>query len=238
MEDGKTEMNFRDFNKTRLIVFDFDGTLANVPNKPNDWDKKTKGDWWRHPESLSPPHYNNEINNEVLRAFLKEKNNPESRVILLTGRSGDVSHAVRNVLRTHKLYGERIIPKSNEHAIKKHKNNLKNGLDKDTLGHEEYYSGDHKSEYDYPKTEKGKPDETTLAHKFYIINKLMSPQIKVLEFWEDRLDHIPHFVELGKKLKQSYGVGRGGALEKVVLHKVSPPDDIKGQANIQHVEII
>ena len=241
------KLNFKEWiepsvkNKKRLVVYDFDGTIANVPEKPSDWNRKN-GDWWGHPLSLSNPNYNNEVNHEVIANFKKDKADPNTHVILLTGRRGEVSPSVRNVLRTHGLFGKRMIPNSNEKILGYHQNNISSGLDvehpEEQHGHEEYYAGDHSTEPDYPKGPKGKADGSTLAHKIYIIrNKMMHPGIEQVEFWDDRSDHIPHFIKLGLDLLKEYGVQAGGNLKNVILHRVYPPTDRSGQGTIQHIPI-
>ncbi len=97
--------------KNRLVVFDFDGTLANVPERPAKWGGK---DWWGHPDSLSDEHYDGGVNHEVVEAMRTAKADPDAHVILLTGRRGIISPSVRKVLRANSLYGKRIIPDSNK----------------------------------------------------------------------------------------------------------------------------
>lgn len=222
--------------KTKLVIFDFDGTLANVPERHKDWAGK---DWWGHPDSLSQPYYNDEVNHEVVKAFQAANADPDAAAILLTGRRGIISPSVRRVLRSNDLHGKRIIPDSNRHLQQKHAENLKAGHDEERkdYSHEEYYAGDHNTELDYPQTPKGKPDGTTLAHKFYVIRKLIHEYTESVEFWEDREDHIPSFIKLGLDLLNEYGVKNGGHLNSVMLHRVYPPSVKGGQSYIQHIPI-
>lgn len=222
--------------KKNLVVFDFDGTIANVPERPYDWSGK---DWWGHHDSLSDPYYDGNVNDEVVEAFKKANADPDTHAILLTGRRGVVAPAVRRVLRNNGLHGRRVIPDSNKHVLDKHLNAVKIGHDEEhpTPAHDEYYSGDHSTEEDYPKGPKGKPDGSTLVHKFYVINKLVNPQTESVEFWEDREDHIPHFIKLGMDLLNKYGVERGGNLKQVILHRVYPPAFRGGQGAVQHIPI-
>jgi hypothetical protein len=224
----------------RLVVYDFDSTLANVPEKPSDWEGK---DWWGHEDSLSPPHYGGEMNHEVVESMKRDNADPHTKAILLTGRRGVISHLVRKTLRNQGLYGKRIIPDSNKNVLQKFKGNVEAGHDEIhphegmPHGHEEFYSGDHITEPDYPKTQKGKLDSSTLVHKTYRITKEMNSEIESLEFWEDRADHIPHFVKLGLDLLKQYGFDQGGRLEKVILHRVYPPSIQGGQGVVQHIPI-
>lgn len=223
--------------KTRLVIYDFDGTVANVPEKPNNWNGK---DWWGHSDSLSEPHFNsNHVNYEVVNSFQKDRSDPNTDVILLTGRRGVVAHKVRDVLRQHKLYGKRVIPDSNKNAINTHVNNLNNGKDishpEEENGHEEYYSGDHSTEADYPLTPRGKADGSTSVFKAYIVNKKVTPQTEIVEFWDDREDHIPLWTSLARDLLDKYGVGRAGNLQKVIYHKVNPSENPAEEAGVKTI---
>lgn len=238
-------MNFKEFLNEEskplikhIAVFDFDGTIGNVPERPSSWFGK---DWWGHEDSLSEPHYDGSVNHEVIEAFRQANKDPNTRAILLTGRRGVIAHGVRNVLRSNGLFGKRIIPDSNKEARNKFNSALSNGKDsihpEEHKGHEEFYSGDFNTEGDYPRTAKGKPDGTTLAHKFYVIKNLMNRDIESLEFWEDRADHIPSFCKLGIEFLKEYGVDSGGKLASVVLHRVYPPAMKGGQGTVQHIPI-
>jgi len=223
---------------THLSVFDFDGTLANVPEKPSGWEGR---DWWGHQDSLSSPHYEGEVNQEVVEAMKRNNADPHTKVILLTGRRGVIAHGVRGILRNQGLYGKRMIPDSNKNTLQRFKGAVEAGHDEihpdEHKGHEEFYSGDHVTEPDYPTTHKGKPDGSTLVHKIYRVNKEMNPSIESLEFWEDRADHIPYFIKLGLDLLKQYGAEAGGRLQKVVIHRVYPPAMPGGQGVVQHIPI-
>lgn len=223
--------------KPRLVVYDFDATVAQVPERPSSWHGS---DWWGHPDSLSAPHYDGAVNDEVVASFKKDQSDPNTHVILLTGRRGIISHKVRGVLRQHGLYGKRMIGPTNTKVLDKYKQVIAAGEDElhpdEENGHEQYYSGDYMTEPDYPKTEKGKIDGTTLSHKFYVIKRL-APNRSIIEFWDDRADHIPHFIKLGQELLKQYGKEVGGKLESVILHRVYPPQYAGGQASISHIPI-
>lgn len=206
--------------KTRLVVYDFDGTLANVPERPENWQGS---DWWGHTDSLSSPHYDGGVHEEVVNAFKRDRADSNTDIIVLTGRRGVIAHGVRNVLRNQGLNGKRVIPSSNEKALNNHSNNISTGLDKHDTDHdhEQYFSGDHNYEPDFPKTAKGKPDASTWTHKEYVIkNKKMNSNIEIVEFWDDREDHAPLFIKLGLDLLNAYGVDNGGKLKSVIFHKV------------------
>ena len=227
--------------KTQLAVFDFDGTIANVPEKPKDkigWSGK---DWWGNEASLSHPFYGGDVNKEVVDAFKEAKSDPSTHAIMLTGRRGVIAHGVRKVLRSHGLYGRRIIPDSNRKEHGKFGNlvaNQKDVFHPDEMeddGHEEYYSGDHRTEHDYPKnpdSKKGRPDGSTMSHKIYIVKKLMHNGFQKVDFWDDRQDHIPHFVQLGQKLLDEWP-----NLKEVWIHQVFPPASPGEKAEVRHMPL-
>lgn len=215
--------SFKQFVKnkqyTKLAIFDFDGTLAMVPERPaahepqHGWNGK---DWWGSHQSLSPPFYNGEMNEEVVEAFKKAKADPSTRSVLMTGRRGYISHAVRNVLQNNNLIGKRIIPPSNAKALEKHQDF--HPQEDHPESHEEYYCGDHNYEDDYPKTHKNKPDGSTLSFKIYIVtNKLMNENIEEIDTWDDRDDHAPHWIKLGVDLLKRYP-----NLKRYTFHRVVP----------------
>lgn len=222
--------------KNRLVIFDFDGTIANVPERPNSWAGK---DWWGHPDSLSQPHYKGYVNDAVVDAFKEANADPNTDAILVTGRRGIIASHVRNVLRSNGLRGQRIIPDSNQKALDKHNDNVKNGHDEDHKdpSHEEYFCGDFNHEEDFPKSSNGKADGSTLAHKFYVFQKKVNANTEVIEFWEDRDDHIPHFIKFGLDCLKLYGVENGGKLKSVILHRVHKPAVEGDQGVIQDFPI-
>lgn len=217
---------------TKLSIFDFDGTIANVPERPKGWGGK---DWWGHRDSLTLPHYDGGVNQEVVDAFLKAKSESDHHVLLLTGRRGVISPEVRKVLRANGLYGRRMIAETNKDALRHFADNLKKGIDEIhplENGHEEYYSGDYITEPDYPKTTKGKPDGSTLPFKMYICKKKMNSKVEQMEFWDDRADHAPHWIKLGLDLLKQY------TQLSVIYHRVYPPVyGSGGVALVQHIPI-
>lgn len=58
--------------------------------------------------------------------------------------------------------------------------------------------------------------QDTFAYKAFVIkHRLMSPEIQVVEIFDDREDHIPKFLQLGKDLKQNWP-----KLQNVIIHDV------------------
>lgn len=205
-------------DKDTLGIWDFDGTIADVPERPKT-DKEAKEfgwngkDWWGSECSLSrgvTPIV------EVINA-MHLANKPNIHLAVLTGRRGVVAHAVRRFLREQGFSGMRVIPESSKDALKAFKSLVKGKRDiiSDIITHYEYFTGDFSYEEDFPKTSKGKPDGATLAHKRYIIEKLMHKGIKSIHNWDDRDDHVRAFIQLGLDLQKTYP-----SLEEVILHKV------------------
>lgn len=214
-------------NASNLAIFDFDDTLVFSPDKPKTkedaekvgWNQK---DWWGSEASL-----NGDIpfNDEVKMAFINAKKDPNTRVALITGRRGVISHKVRNILQTQNLIGKRIIPSSNKKAVIKdepHPNEAH------PHSHEEYYSGDFITEPDYPKFgKKNKPAADTLSHKIYVISKLMNNSVVNLDMWEDRSEHIPHFIKMMLDFKKQYP-----NLKNAIIHRIYPDSN-----HVQHIPI-
>lgn len=228
-------------NQPHLAVFDFDGTIANVPERPQDHEPKhgwNGKDWWGSEHSLSAPHYDGGVNEEVIEAFRAAKADPNTHAIVLTGRRGVIAHGVRNVLRNQGLYGKRIIPQSNKKAYQKFRSSLDSGKDEihpledHEHGHHEYFSGDFGTEKDYPKTRKGKPDGSTIAFKLYVLGKMVHEGTQKIDFWDDREDHIAHITKFGTE-----ALRRFQNLQEVWLHRVIPPKVKGGTATILHIPI-
>ncbi len=234
----------------RLAIFDFDGTLARVPEKPvitpeasaavaklrhakakqksaqkgTNADRKRAAlemrnteekvhellggwdgaDWWGSQASLSEPHYDKQMNDEVVDAMRQARVDPETRVVMLTGRRGVVAHDVRNVLQHHGLVGKRQIPDSNQKALDHHQGG-EHPEEDHHHAHDEFYSGDHRTEANYPKNPKsGKPKGDTWTHKTYAVKNLMHAGIEIVETWDDRADHVIEWHRLGKELLKKW----------------------------------
>lgn len=90
----------------KLEVYDFDGTLVNTPlpdagkteyyNKTGkEWPHKG---WWGQPDSLNMDVFNIKTNPDVISDYKKGFNNPETGVIMLTGRIKELKTYVENIL--------------------------------------------------------------------------------------------------------------------------------------------
>ena len=65
-----------------LYVFDMDDTLIKQSMRPKDWPHKR---WWTRPESLKPP-FPVKIKSAQKGAFVKAKQDPLGKVVVMTGR--------------------------------------------------------------------------------------------------------------------------------------------------------
>lgn len=90
---------------TRLAVFDFDGTLFMTPlpdtgrqifkdKTGQDWPHKG---WWGKGESMDSNIFDILPVDSVLADFKIEKANPETLVVLLTGRRENLGELVKNI---------------------------------------------------------------------------------------------------------------------------------------------
>lgn len=226
--------------KKNLAVFDIDGTLLSVPEKPtNDQEKENYGwngkDWWGSECSLSKDVYPHD---EVVDALKKAKSDPDTRAIILTGRRPKVSHKLREIFRSLGLYGKRMFGKNNKESVKFFKKSISSKQDiqhekeNDLDAHEEYYTGDFNLDEDYPDVKQFTGfSAATKAHKQHVIMKCITKQTKNIDIWEDRADHIPFFKKLADDIKKKF------PKIKITFHHVHEPATVGGQPNISHYEI-
>jgi hypothetical protein len=189
--------------QTRLAIFDFDRTLANTKEKPADWggepgkpkptgkDKSKISDWYEHPISLHGDNFTG-LNPIVLNEFWKAKRDPNTHVAMITGRKGSISPLVRNILRSHGLYGRRVFPD-------RHPGNVfapQHPKESHPHAHQEFYRGDFEREADYPKTPKGTIDSRTPIFKRYTTERLVTSDIMEIDIWEDNEENIAEFKKM------------------------------------------
>lgn len=143
---------------------------------------KRRSGWWGRGETLMPPLVPDPVpehmwNRAVVDSFLKSKENPNERTLLLTGRHKGIRKHVLRILH-------------------------QGGLLK-TLGAEQDYEQADEGVIAHFLTERGPvtkfpiPNET-LPWKMWIIKQYfeVDPSLTSIEFWEDREEHIPHFQKI------------------------------------------
>lgn len=198
-------MNFRQFIESapsgikRIVIFDFDDTLVFTPTpeegKPayqaitgQPW----KGGWWGNPKTLEHPVFNDndpaKLNPHVAQAFQHFKQDASTYVVVMTGRIAKFENRVKEILAKYGIHPDEFYFK-----------------DQQNLSQDQSY-----------KQAMSQAKNDTFNYKeFVIINRLMNPEIEKVEIFDDREEHIPRFVQLGKNLKE-----RWPKLQSVIIHDV------------------
>jgi hypothetical protein len=205
--------------KKSLAIFDFDGTIANVPERPQQgmdhrgWNGR---DWWASHQSLCTHEnggfYSGSVNTEVIEAFHKAVNNSQTDTVMLTGRRSPIAYAVRRILREQGLLGTRIIDPSKKNELKYHLSNCHLGKDQEDEGnYEQYFCGD---------VEVTNGIHGTFGHKREVLDRKMKANggsYERIDIWDDRIDHIEMFMAMGRELIQH------GKVQEIVIHRVFAP---------------
>lgn len=96
---------------TRICIWDFDGTLVNtpVPEKGQlEYKQKTGEDWphkgwWGREESLDTGIFDIPVISSVISEYKKESKNPNTLMVMMTGRQPKLSNGVKKILDSHGL---------------------------------------------------------------------------------------------------------------------------------------
>jgi hypothetical protein len=108
----KESKEIEDINtRTKLKVYDFDGTLVDTPTPTDEnkaiWKEKTgedwRGGWFGNRDSLRMDIFDMPSNPEVISDYKRDAADPESLVIMLTGRIPKVSEYVEAILNAKGL---------------------------------------------------------------------------------------------------------------------------------------
>ena len=96
---------------TKLDVFDFDGTLISTPlpeEGKKTYKEKTGKDWphagwWGQPMSLDMNVFDMPTINSVISDYKKEITNPNTMIVMATGRMVKLTDLVKAILNKHGL---------------------------------------------------------------------------------------------------------------------------------------
>ena len=99
-------------NITKISIFDFDGTLMKTPHPEKgkkEWENFYNKDyphigWWSKPESLDDAVFNIEPIESTVSSYIKEKENPNTLVIMLTGRLPHQNDQIVELLSLHNIF--------------------------------------------------------------------------------------------------------------------------------------
>lgn len=97
--------------RTKLKVYDFDGTLVNTPIPSDEnkaiWKKKTgkdwNGGWFGNPDSLNMDIFDIKTIPSVISDYRRDAADPSNLVVMLTGRIPPVAKYVKNILNKYGL---------------------------------------------------------------------------------------------------------------------------------------
>jgi len=95
-------------NITKIAIFDFDGTLMKTPHPDTgkiEWEEKTGKDyphrgWWSKRESLDTNVFNINPIKDTVMEYLAEYEDPNTLVIMLTGRLSNQADQVEHILNS------------------------------------------------------------------------------------------------------------------------------------------
>lgn len=93
-------------NYKKISIFDLDQTLLDTPTPEEGkkiWKEKTGKDWqhrgwWGRKDSLDTNIFNIEPNQEVFRSYEEEKQNPDSLLVMMTGRHEGLRDIIIRIL--------------------------------------------------------------------------------------------------------------------------------------------
>lgn len=125
-----------DINK--ISIFDFDGTLMKTPDSKEgkkQWEefygkKYPHIGWWGKPESLDDAVFDIQPIESTVSDYKKETENPNTFVIMLTGRLPHQSSQVEELLALHNIYFKEYHYKSNGDTLTSKLNTIKSLLNR------------------------------------------------------------------------------------------------------------
>jgi hypothetical protein len=207
-------LNFKKFMESaptgtkRIAIIDFDDTLVHTPTPEQgipDYEKTTGKPWMIKDKETAVQHG---FDPKFRRTgwwgrpeTLQFDRTPER----LNQNVADALKSFHNDPQTH------TVLMTGRHAA------LGNSV-KDIMAHygvhaDEYYF---KGQKDLTKDPAYPKSNDTFDYKaFVIIKRLMSPEIETVEIFDDRVDHVNKFLELGRNLKETWP-----NLKTVLVHDV------------------
>lgn len=122
----------------KISIFDFDGTLMNTPHPEEgkkQWEEFTGKvyphiGWWSKPESLDDSVFDIQPIESTVEDYLKEKSNPETLVIMLTGRLPHQAEQVEELLLLHNVSFDEYHYKGNGDTLTSKINTIKSLLNR------------------------------------------------------------------------------------------------------------
>ena len=122
----------------KISIFDFDGTLMKTPHPEEgkkQWEEFTGKEyphigWWSKPESLDDSVFDIQPIESTVEDYLKEKSNPETLVIMLTGRLPHQAEQVEELLLLHNVSFDEYHYKGNGDTLTSKINTIKSLLNR------------------------------------------------------------------------------------------------------------
>lgn len=123
-------------NITKISIFDFDGTLMDTPHPEEgkkEWEEFTGKKyphigWWGKPESLDDVVFDIQPIESTVSDYKKEMSNPDTMVIMLTGRLPHQSEQIEELLALHNINFDEYHYKSNGDTLTSKINTIKSLL--------------------------------------------------------------------------------------------------------------
>jgi len=125
-------------NVTKISIFDFDGTLMNTPHPEEgkkQWEEFTGEKyphvgWWSKPESLDDAVFDIQPIQSTVSDYKKEINDPNTLVIMLTGRLPHQAEQIEELLSLHNIYFDEYHYKGNGDTLNSKLNTIQSLLNR------------------------------------------------------------------------------------------------------------